>query len=183
MSASYNQYNFHKHTYCVFEQVGAEALQHLTLSYQSKSGSQYYFTAQGVYRVSNHWGRAANCKWQLHSNAAFTNHRTKIGYAHWNWFYRDNDHEKLYFIVYDASVKKVNFAHKDSPEFQPEFVLRTAAHTAQIIKSIRQLLVSEAWAKYLNCENIEVLRNQIIRELITSHLGLAEIKRKYFYNL
>lgn len=179
MAASYNRHNFHKHTYCVFEQVGAEALQNLNLSYQSASGSQYYFTDLGVYRKSNHWGRAANCKWRLQSDENLTESRTKIGYARWDAFYRDNDVEKLYFIVYDAQSQKVNYAHKDSPEYQPEFVLRTAAKTRQIIKSIRQLLTTETWAKHLKYESLDVLRSQIINQLITNHLSLTEIKRQF----
>lgn len=179
MSAAYHRNNFHKHTYCVFEQVGAEAIHELKLSYQSASGSQYYFTEQGVYRVSNHWGRAANCKWRLQSDGAITEHRTKIGFARWDWFYRDNDFEKLYFISFDAASGHVHYAHKDSPKFQPHFVLRTAAQTTQIIKSIRQLLTTDAWAKHLNHQNIDDLRSQIMEQLITTELSLSEIKRKF----
>ncbi len=179
MFAAYHRNNFHKHTYCDFEQVGAEAIRELKLSYQSASGSQYYFTEEGVYRVSNHWGRAANCKWRLQSNEAFSEHRTKIGFARWDWFYRDNDFEKLYFISFDAASGQVHYAHKDSPKFQPHFVLRTSAQTTQIIKSIRQLLTTDAWAKHLNHQNIDDLRSQIMEQLITTELSLTEIKRKF----
>lgn len=179
MSTSYNHHNFHKHTYCVFQQVGAEAIHELKLSYQSPSGSQYYFTEQGVYRASNHWGRAANCKWRLHADWSLVKHRIKIGFARWEWFYRDNEVEKLYYIYFDSAGKQVYYAHKDSPEFQSHFVLRTAAQTAQIIKSIRHLLATDAWAQHLNHSNIDDLRNQIIEQLMTTELSLAEIKRKF----
>jgi len=101
-SKTYNKNNFHSHTFCIFQEVGLEELQNLSLNYKSKSGSCYYFTKTGVYRLSNHWGRAANCKWRLINDKDNINsNRTKLGYANWSDFYPDNDYEKLYFIKVD----------------------------------------------------------------------------------
>ena len=81
MSKTYNKTNFHKHTFCIFKEVDFETIQNLKPNYKSKSGSSYFFTDQGVYRLSNHWGRAANCKWRLEisSKSQITNsNRTKL---------------------------------------------------------------------------------------------------------
>ena len=54
-----------KKTFCVFQEVGIEKIENLQLQYDSKSGSKYYYSKEGMYRLSNHWGRLANSKWRL----------------------------------------------------------------------------------------------------------------------
>ena len=81
----YNKNNFHKHTFCEFTEVDATTISNIEWHYKSKSGSGYCFTEQGVYRISNHWGRAANCRWRLISRAssktgANTSSRAKINF-------------------------------------------------------------------------------------------------------
>lgn len=173
-SKIYNRHNFHRHTFCVFQEKNLQAIEGLKPDYQSPSGSSYYFTSEGVYRLSNHWGRAANCKWRLQSSRNPVS-RTRLGFALWSSFYPDNDTEKLYFITLDSN-QYVHYQHKDSAEFKPEYQLRTAPETAKIIKEIRNLLTTEAWANYFN-QPIEVLRQEIILQLITTNKPLIEIKK------
>ena len=45
----YHRNNFHKHTFCLFQQVNFSVLTDLKLGYKSDSGSEYYFTEMGVY--------------------------------------------------------------------------------------------------------------------------------------
>ncbi len=90
---AYNRNNFHKHTFCLFQQVDAFALADVKLGYKSNSGSEYYFTEIGVYRKSNHWGRAANCRWRLLVNSEYKNQTEIIGFARWNDFYSNNETE------------------------------------------------------------------------------------------
>lgn len=97
-SKIYNKTNFHQHTFCVFQEVLLVEIQNLNPNYKSKSGSSYYFLEMGVFRLSNHWGRAANCKWRLESNTTQSTNRTRLGFANWTSFHNDNDIEKLYFI-------------------------------------------------------------------------------------
>lgn len=178
----YNKTNFHSYTFCIFQEVGLEALQDLSLHYKSKSGSCYYFTTKGVYRVSNHWGRAANCKWRLSANSKVqhsNNDRTKIGYANWSDFYSDNDYEKLYFVKVDFDTQTVQFYHKQSQENTTEKVLRTATDTTKLIKQIRALFDETAWTKYLKDQNIGVLRKEIIEELVNTNKTFQEIRKQY----
>ena len=185
----YNKTNFHNYTFCIFQEVGLEVLQELSLNYKSKSGSCYYFTKTGVYRLSNHWGRAANCKWRL-SRKSITvtlsavevpnNNRTKLGYANWSDFYPDNDYQKLYFVKVDFNTQTVQFYHKQSQENTTEKVLRTATDTTKLIKQIRMLFDEIAWTKYLKDQkNIEVLRKEIIEELVNTNKSFQEIRKNY----
>jgi len=180
---SYTRTNFHRHTFCVFQEVALDLVSNRTVDYKSKSGSQYYFTEAGVYRLSNHWGRAANCKWRLQSNFPTNSSRTRVGYASWSSFHADNDHEKLYFIQVDWDSQTVNYLHKNEQEYQERFVLRTASETTVLIKNIRQLLTSDAWAKHYKTNSIPELRKKIIEKLITSNQSLAEIKREILATL
>jgi hypothetical protein len=177
---TYNKTNFHKHTFCIFKEVNLEAIKNVTLNYKSKSGSSYYFVDAGVYRLSNHWGRAAKCKWRLFNNSLISGaNRTKLGFANWSDFYSDNDVEKLYFIEADFETKSVNFFHKHSQNNSVDKVLRTSTETSKLIKQIRTLLEQTAWANHINHENIEVLRKQIIEQLIHSNQTFQEIRRSF----
>lgn len=172
----YNQTNFHRHTFCVFQEVTDQELQALSLNYRSKSGSEYYFTKDGVYRKSNHWGRAANCKWRLTPLANSSANRTKIGYAEWISFYPDNDFEKLYFIQYDSRTKQANYFHKDQGILQEQSLLRTASETTKALKLIRNLVNDSAWMDYILHQNKENVLEFVVEQLCTSTKSLMQIK-------
>lgn len=175
----YNKTNFHRHTFCVFKEIRIEELIGLKPNYTSKSGSSYYFKDEGVYRVSNHWGRAANCKWRLQALDNVPSSRTRAGYANWNEFHPDNDIQKLYFIEVDFVGNVVNYNHiGNNPESTS--MLRTASETTRRIKQIRLLLKSDDWAKHLEYDHLEEARKQIIQELIATDKTLQEIKKAPF---
>jgi hypothetical protein len=175
----YNKYNFHKYTFCVFNEVEKEAIDGLKLSYQSKSGSSYYFTNDGVFRVSNHWGRAANCRWRLQSKAKNTNQVNRIGYANWSDFYSNNEQGKFFYITVNKENKEVDFQHKDNPNYSTDVVLRNAAATAKRIQLIREVLLEENWSKYLTFDDLDELRNEIIELLIKTDDSFIKIKQKF----
>lgn len=182
MNNKINKTNFHKHTFCIFNEVPFGAIQELKPNFKSKSGSWYYFTGEGVFRLSNHWSRVANCRWRLETNPQLpitNNSRNRLGFAKWTDFYSDNEHEKLYFITVDFDQQVANYFHKQSHNYQSEFVLRTASETIKVIKQIRILLQESAWAKHLKEMDIAILRQKIITELITSNTTFQEIRRNY----
>jgi hypothetical protein len=172
----YNKSNFYRHTFCVFKEVELAAIENRKADYKSKSGSSYYFTIDGVYRLSNHWGRAANCKWRLESVNSKTADRNRIGYASWNSFHADNEVEKLYFITVDFDNKTVSYSHKNAEVFPEKALLRTATETTKIIKQIRGLFDNEAWTKYFDLDDIAAIRRKIIEQLIQSNQTLQQIK-------
>ena len=105
--------------------------------------------------------------------------RTKLGYANWSDFYPDNDFEKLYFIEVDYSIQSAHFNHFKNEKYSIDKVLRTSTETTKLLKQIRTLLEETAWTKHLKEETIEVLRKEIIEQLITTNKSFQEIKREF----
>ena len=177
---TYNQNNFHKHTFCLWMEVSLADFEVQHPQFKSKSGSEYYFTDEGVYRTSNHWGRAANCRWRLVSQGNYKSQHTKVGFAKWTDFYPNDETAKLFFIQVDFEQKSVNFYHKDMPLYDGKAILRNANETAKTIKSIKQVLNEEDWARYLVYEDLEELRRDVVKQLVNLDVGFATIKKMYY---
>lgn len=173
----YNKTNFHKHTFCEFIEVDVATIPNIEWHYKSKSGSGYCFTDDGVYRISNHWGRAANCRWRLISEIKNPNQKERIGYAKWTDFYPNNETENFFYVEVNFDSKEVTFQHKNNPKYNGKAVLRNASETAKVIQQIKEILDSDAWAKYLDYDDLEVLRKEIILKLIQTSNSFSEIKR------
>lgn len=178
ISKNYNKTNFHSHTFCVFTEVAIAEIQNRAVNYKSKSGSSYYFTEIGVYRLSNHWGRVANCKWRLESVNSTSNSKTRLGFALWTSFHNDNDYEKLYFITVNFDKKTTNYHHKNSIEYSEKVLYRTSTEVTKTIKIIRNLFANDSWAKHFEYQDIDELRKTIIKNLITTNKSLQEIKKE-----
>lgn len=172
-----------KNTFCVFTEVLSDEIKNLKVQYDSKSGSQYFYTKDGMYRLSNHWGRLANSKWRLEplepedvgtGNAS----KFKIGFASWASFYPDDADEELYYLEVNYIKKTVNYQHKNSPDYDSKPILRTSFETTKKIKQIRNLFALTSWAKYYDYEDIDDLRKVIIEQLIYTNKSLDEIKRE-----
>lgn len=168
-----------KNTFCVFNEVLPEKIKGMTVQYDSQSGSKYFYTKEGMYRLSNHWGRLANSKWRLNPIEPETESKFKIGFASWDEFYPDNAEEELYYLEADFDRKKVNYQHKNNPKYDGEAILRTSFDTAKKIKQIRNLFELTSWAKYFDYDDIDELRNKIINELILTNKSLEDIKRQF----
>lgn len=173
----YNKTNFHKHTFCEFIEVDTNVIPNIEWHYKSKSGSGYCFTEEGVYRISNHWGRAANCRWRLISEIKNPNQKERIGYAKWTDFYPNNETESFFYVEVNFETKEATFQHKNNPNYDGKAVLRNASETAKVIRQIKEILESDTWAKYLDFDDLEQLRNEIITKLIQTYTSFAEIKR------
>lgn len=167
-----------KNTFCVFQEVAWSEIADLKVQYDSKSGSKYYYSTNGMFRYSNHWGRLANSKWRLVPLEPETGSKFKIGFAKWNDFYPDNAEEELYYLEANYTNNTVNYQHKNNPNYDKKAMLRTSFETAKKIKQIRNLFELTSWAKYFDYDAIEDLRKQIIDELIYSNKSLEEIKRE-----
>ncbi|MDI1255371.1 MAG: hypothetical protein PSV16_04660 [Flavobacterium sp.] len=170
----YNRNNFHKHTFCVFNEVNFSEIASKQPNYTSDSGSAYYFTDEGVFRLSNHWGRAAKCKWRLQSTQDYDK-RLRLGYAKWTDFQDDNSSEKLYFIEVDFEAKTAAYQHKNNFIGTELPIFRTASDASKMIKQIRNLLYSEDWARHFDMK-IDDLREVIVSELVSTSKTLQQIK-------
>jgi hypothetical protein len=91
---TYSKTNFFKHTFCEFKQVNNFEFP-ADINYKSKSDSIYFYTTEGVYRKSNHWGRVANCRWKIKANQNYKNQEVIIGFAKWADFYPIDSVEKI----------------------------------------------------------------------------------------
>ncbi|HJS01606.1 MAG TPA: hypothetical protein VJ780_11800 [Flavobacterium sp.] len=170
--------NSFKNTFCVFHEMQADSIEGLKVQFESKAGSSYYYTTEGMYRRSNHWGRLANSKWRLVAMEPETTSKYKIGFAKWDCFYPDNATEKLYYLEMDYIKNTVNYQHKNNPEYNQKAVLRNSLETTKRIKQVRNLIQLESWAKHFECNDINLLRSLIIEELIFTNKTLEEIKRE-----
>lgn len=172
-----------KNTFCVFQEVLPEKIAGMPVQYDSPSGSKYYYTKEGMYRLSNHWGRLANSKWRLEPLEpdcleARNESKFKIGFASWDEFYPDNATEELYYLEANFEKRTVNYQHKNNPKYDGKAILRTSFLTGKRIKQIRNLFELTSWAKYFDYDDIDQLRREIINELIFTNRTLEEIKRE-----
>ena len=175
---TYNQYNFFKYTFCEFQQVDDFTFSK-DENYKSKSESSYFYTEEGVYRKSNHWGRVANCRWKIAANENYKNQQIVIGFAKWLDFYPINSTEKIFFINVNFKEKTASLQTKDSETAKKEpFAnhLFTFPEAQKRIKQITYLFKDTHWTKHFDLE-IEELLFQIISKFITSNKTLQEIKR------
>lgn len=169
--------NSFKNTFCVFEEVSFDMIKNIEANYLSDSGSKYFYTNEGMFRLSNHWGRLANSKWRL-VDKGISNSKIKLGFATWNSFLPDNDHEELYYLEWDKARNEILYQHKKSIHFDGKAIVRTSSETQKRLKNARNILELSNWAKYFD-EDINVLREKILDDLIYTNLSLEDIKRKY----
>ncbi|MFV8369888.1 hypothetical protein [Flavobacterium sp. LB2R40] len=170
--------NSFKNTFCVFNEVSIEAINKLKIQYDSKSGSKYYYTKIGMFRLSNHWGRLANSKWRLEPLEPETRSKIKLGFASWDSFYPDNALEELYYLEVNFLNNTINYQHRDTPRYDKKALLRTSSETTKRIKQARNILNLTSWAKYFESDDIELLRRKIINALIYTNKTLEEIKKE-----
>lgn len=167
-----------KNTFCVFNEVFLKEIDGLQVQYDSVSGSKYYYTKEGMFRLSNHWGRLANSKWRLEPMETVTESKYKLGFAAWNQFYPDNAEEEIYYLEANYSKNTVNYQHKNNPNYDKKAILRTSFETTKKIKQIRNLFNLTSWAKYFEYDDLDDLRKEIINQLIYTNKTLEEIKRE-----
>lgn len=176
----YSQKNFHKHTFCLWQEVSFDDIKGLDKNHNSKSGSGYIFVENGVYRISNHWGRVANCRWRLLPLENYKNQQTKVGFASWNDFYMNDEVSKLFFINVDFATNEIHFFHQLSEKYDGKKTLRTASETSKTIKIIKEIMTETSWSKHLEFDDLNVLRKEVIFKLLHTDNSFATIKKDYF---
>lgn len=171
--------NTFKNTFCVFTEVSRTEIQGKEPDYCSDSGSVYFYTEKGLYRLSNHWGRLGNCKWRLIDKGLNEHPKIKLGFALWNDFYEDNPWDFLYYLEVDFTTKTVLYQHKNNPRYDGRAVLRTSADTMKRVRQAKNIIELTNWSKHFSVVDLEELRKQIVTDLIYTNLTLEEIKRNY----
>lgn len=171
---TYNQHNFFKYTFCEFHQIEDFDFPEET-HYRSKSESAYFYTKEGVYRKSTHWGRVANCRWKFIANKDYKNQTIGIGFAKWTDFYPVNTVQKIFYIEVDYEAKTATIRASTDATANHSLVFSEAQKKR---KQIVQLLNEDKWAQYFELD-IEELRFNIISEYIQSNHSLQQIKKNY----
>ena len=163
----YNKKNYYRNTYAVFKEISLDKLPFKKWHFTSKSGSSYYYTNTGVYRLSNHWGRAAKCRWVLEADNGIyiSKGRERIGYAKWTDFYENNESTQSYFIKVDFENKTATYDHK-SRDISAKATYRTAKETQKLLQKVKRLLKTDNWSKYYEYDDLEILRRELVLELI-----------------
>ncbi|GEM54493.1 hypothetical protein B0A58_06630 [Flavobacterium branchiophilum NBRC 15030 = ATCC 35035] len=167
-----------KHTFCVFEEVPTSTITHIKPDFISLSGSQYFYHSDGMFRLSNHWGRLANSKWRL-INKGFSDGKFKLGFAKWEAFFEDNDHDKLYYLELDIDQNDIHYQHKNNSNYDGKAILRTSFETAKRLKQARNIWTLTNWFKHFEHFELEDLRIKIVQDLIYTNKTLEAIKRHY----
>lgn len=144
--------------------------------FKSKSGSYYFYTEEGVFRYSDHWGRVATCRWRIKGIDVYKNQDFYVGYAKWADFYPLNDVDKVYYISPNFETKQAKILRLHSEE-NKEIHLMNLPLAHQRLKQIQTLFKEYKWAKYINAD-IEELRSILVEQLITSNTSLDILKRK-----
>ena len=171
----FNRFNFYRFTYCEFVEANMEIIAEKTADFESSCNSTYYYTDEGVYRLADHWGRVANCRWKLKMKKGSKNQKFHLGFAKWSAFLPINDHDRLYYIAVDTNSGKVSFSHYGN-DMDTNLYLFTASDAQKRVRQIRNLYESDKWARYYDMD-LEVLRKSLVQELISSDKTLAAIKR------
>ena len=77
--------------------------------YKSKSGSEYWYEKDGVYRRSNHWGNVASCWWLLDGNQYQSmQHGKGLSYAQ-----SKKEHRKKFDADKDQKYSNIGFKNND----------------------------------------------------------------------
>ena len=171
---TYNSTNFFKHTYCEFEEVMGFDFPD-DKAYKSKGNSFYYYTKDGVYRKSNHWGRVANCRWKLISKSPYKNQVCVVGFAKWSAFTSINSNDKRFYIEVD--LEKTNVDYKISNTTVGNFLF-SYSEVLKRVQEIKKVLAPKSWISYLGSDT-ESLKKEIINDLINSSESLVSIKQRY----
>lgn len=171
---TYHPSNFFKHTYCEFEQVNDDFFLNNKPQYISKSGSSYFYTEEGVYRYSNHWGRVANCRWKISGIENYKNQSNYVGYSSWLNFYPLSNFDKAFYLKQDSEndLPKIYRIKEDSSLGS---YLMTLEFAQKRLKQIKALFKDYKWAQYYS-QDIEIVRKELISKLINSEESLQKLK-------
>ena len=170
----YHKFNFYRSTYCEFEMQNINFFDDMKAHFQSKSGSYYYYTEDGVFRYSNHWGRVANCRWKIQGIDNYKNQQYYVGYANWSSFYPLNSIDKVFYLEVDYTKAKASIKRVQEGLENNHFLMNSEL-VHQRLKQVQTLFKEYKWARYYE-EDIDVLRKKIINKLVTTNKTLQQIK-------
>ena len=172
---TYHKLNFFKHTFCEFEMCEIDFFAEMKAHFQSRSGSYYFYTEEGVYRYSDHWGRVANCRWKIKGISDYKNQNYYVGYAKWSDFYPLNTSDKSYFIKVDFATRQAKVQRAINDETSRKFLF-TADMAFKRLKEIQAAFKDTRWLTYIT-DDVATLEKVFITKLQNSVEPLPKIKQ------
>jgi hypothetical protein len=89
--------NFHDRTKAIFHLLPLAEKPHRKADYTSASGSRYWKTREGVYRLSDHWGEAIrSCDWYLFDDSGVLRNEHALGFCRFSNMRRDIHEESVF---------------------------------------------------------------------------------------
>lgn len=171
----YNRFNFFRHTFAVFTKA-QEPEGFVKPHYISRHKSRYFFTDTGVFRYSNHWGRVGNCRWRL-DGIDYRQQQSCWGFCSWDRFYANNEQEACFFIE-QVAENRFTYNHLNNAG-RKDVVGRTASEAAKILKKINEISEDRSWARYLDYDDYDEIRNYFIAQLISTRKSFLKIRQEY----
>jgi hypothetical protein len=174
----YHQKNFHRKTFCEFIYVSPEDLPKTAPNHVSSSGSRYFFTPEGVYRISNHWGRAAACRWRLKGFDGKIAKHIPAGFAKWSDFYPYDPQKYWFYIRNDFN----EIGHRLDAYYTLEAVCFDEKEAVKRVKWLQNHATNDLLETYFDRDLDEKTCFDIRNTLRTSRLQIHQILKNFFEN-
>ena len=101
--------NFHDETKAIFHLRPLTEKPHRKADFTSASGSRYWKTREGVYRLSDHWGDGIkSCAWWLFDGSGVERNEYALGFCRFSDMRRDIHEEAVYAAEFtDGTFAKI----------------------------------------------------------------------------
>jgi hypothetical protein len=137
-------HNFHDATRAVFEEVSLEVIRERQPDFISASGSMYWRTARGVYRLSNHWGLGIrSCDWYLRrrNGTKDEGYSTALAFCAYEHFLRPVHRKSAHYLVNADGTK--------SPCIAGHYLNKAARAAGQTV--VEEVFVDGFYPNYSDC--------------------------------
>ena len=117
--------NFHDETKAIFHLRPLTEKPHRKADFTSASGSRYWKTREGVYRLSNHWGEGIrSCDWWLFDGSGVERNEYALGFCRFSDMRRDIHEEAVYAAEFtDGTFAKIEWQDwKDIDHMQRDYL-------------------------------------------------------------
>jgi hypothetical protein len=103
--------NFHDGTKAIFHLCPLTEKPHRKADFTSASGSRYWKTREGVYRLSDHWGECIrSCDWWLFDGSGVEHNEYALGFCRFSDMRRDIHEESVYAAEFaDGTFAKIEW--------------------------------------------------------------------------
>ena len=172
----YHQKNFHRKTFCEFTYVSPDRIPLKEPDHVSSSGSRYFFSEEGVLRISNHWGRAAACRWRLKGFDGKIAKHVPAGFAQWSTFYPYDPQQHWFYIRKDFD----EIGHRLDAYYTTDAICFDEKEAVKRLKWLQNHAHRDDLEAYFDRVIDEKTSHDIRNALRTSRLPIHQILKNFF---